>query len=208
MTAFPWLLRWQQKAGIHWHRSPHCLASAEWPRPRSQHPRSSLAFSAAALTCGNWKGKLRTTQRNKGQCHPQPSHLGNQLCAELGCSLHALHSKYHKTKLSGALYFAKCSSFCTASPHSFAAFLSVPFSGDLLPPSLGTCFHAADWWLQRRFHSCHSWAPRCRIPSPGFVRMQKWVAKREATSKSANQPDPKWKVVDASHLRSSPLPCG
>lgn len=103
--CFPWLLRQQQNAmGIHWHRSPYCLASAEWPQPRSQHPCSSPAFGTAALACGNWKGKLQTTQREKGQCHAQPSHLGNQVCAELCRSLYGLHSKCCKTNLWNFLF--------------------------------------------------------------------------------------------------------
>lgn len=89
-----------------------------------------------------------------------------------------------------------------SAPHPHAP--SLPFCQC---PSPGTGFHAADWWLRRRCRSCRSWAPRGSIPSPGFVRIQKWVAKKEATSNSANQSDPRWRVVDASHLSSSPLPC-
>lgn len=50
------------------------------------------------LACGNWKGRLQTTWMNKGQCHPQSSHMRNWLCAHLGSSLPALHRECHKTK--------------------------------------------------------------------------------------------------------------
>lgn len=134
LYACLWVLRPQQKTvGTCWHRSHRCTALAEWPQPRSQHPYSSPSLGTAALTCGNWEGKLWATQRYKDQCHSQPYHLGNQLCAKLSSSLHALHSKCCKTKPSDAFYFPRCSSFCTASPRSFTAFLSVLFSRDRLP---------------------------------------------------------------------------
>lgn len=188
MAASPPLLRWQQGAvGICWCRSPHCPASAKQPQPRSQHPCSSPAFSTAALTCGNWKNKLRATWRNKGQRHPQTSHLGNWLCAELSSSVHVLHRKCCKTKPSDAFYFFKCSSFCTTSPCSFTVFFCQC-------PALGTHFHAGNGWLQWRFQSCCSWAPRGRIPSLGFVRIQNWVVKRRqpATAQTSLSPNGGW----------------
>lgn len=106
------------------------------------------AFGTAAMTKGNWKGKVVTAWRNKGQWHPQSSLLGNWLYSKFGSSLHALHSKCCKTKPSDAFYFSKGSSF---PPHPKSP--SLPF---YQCPSPGTCFHNANWWLRWSFTAATS----------------------------------------------------
>lgn len=134
------------------------------------------------------QSNLQTTQRNESQCHPQPFHLENQL--------HVLHSECSKTKPSNALYLPKWSSICTTSPHS----LSV---SALLWGAASTLITDG---CNKRF-----WAAAAQHQEAEPLLQALWGSRKGDKTWGNQQqckPDLQCKLVDASHLGSSPLPCG